>query len=464
MSGVSFSEPPSSKVQQDAPPHSVEAEKGVLSSILQWPSESIVECVGKITVNHFYVPAHRTVYEAFLDRWDAGEPIELITFTQVLRDKNLLASVGGAAFVTELQTSEPATGFIGYYIEILQEKYIRREAMLLGRAMARGAIEPRHALAQLEGITERNGSRDGLPAVEDVSQLISSEIVLPPDVIHGLLHKGGKMVLGGGSKSFKTWQLIDIATAVATGREYLGFATTKGRVLYINLEIQTGFFARRCKAVIDAKSVKIENGSFDVWNLRGHAAELSKLLPEMLRRAGADKYALIIVDPIYKVLGEHEENLTHHIAAIMNDLEKLAVRSGAAVVFGAHFSKGNQAAKDSIDRISGSGTFARDPDTILILTKHEVGDAYTVETTLRNHPPIEPFVVRWQFPLMVRDDTLDPMQLKKPGGRPPAVTHTQLVDLLAEKPLKAAQWQLKAKEELDVSPSDVLRQVKRVKR
>lgn len=123
----------------------------------------------------------------------------------------------------------------------------------------------------------------------------------------------------------------------------------------------------------------------------------------MLARAGADKYALIVLDPIYKLLGEREENVTHHITAIMNDLEKLAVKSRAAVAFGAHFSKGNQAGKESIDRISGSGAFARDPDSILILTRHEEDNAFTVEATLRNHAPIEPFVVRWDFPLMRRD-------------------------------------------------------------
>ena len=59
-------------------------------------------------------------------------------------------------------------------------------------------------------------------------ELLLNPIDLPNDVIDGLLHKGGKMVIGGGSKSFKTWQLIDMATAVATGTEFLGFPTTAG--------------------------------------------------------------------------------------------------------------------------------------------------------------------------------------------------------------------------------------------
>jgi len=67
-----------------------------------------------------------------------------------------------------------------------------------------------------------------------------------------------------------------------------------------------------------------------------------------------------------------------------------------------------------MDRIGGSGVFARDPDTILTLTRHQEDNAFTVEPILRNHPPISPFVIRWDFPLMKRDDDLDPGKLKQP--------------------------------------------------
>jgi hypothetical protein len=71
--------------------------------------------------------------------------------------------------------------------------------------------------------------------------------------------------------------------------------------------------------------------------------------------------------------------------------------------------------KESIDRIGGSGVFARDPDSILNFTQHEQPDCFTVEMTLRNHPPQNPFVVKWEFPLFIVDPTLDPAKLKKIG-------------------------------------------------
>ena len=52
------------------------------------------------------------------------------------------------------------------------------------------------------------------------------------------------------------------------------------------------------------------------------------------------------------------ENGTHEMAALMNSIEHLAVETVAGVAFAAHYSKGNQAAKEAIDRVSGSGVFS----------------------------------------------------------------------------------------------------------
>src|SRR5256884_6936074 len=100
------------------PPHSVEAEQGVLGSMLISPRETIAECVEKINEEYFYVPAHRTIYSVLVDLWNTGQAIDLITFTQVLRDRTLLESVGGAAFVTSLFTFVPTVANLEYYMEI----------------------------------------------------------------------------------------------------------------------------------------------------------------------------------------------------------------------------------------------------------------------------------------------------------------------------------------------------------
>src|SRR6266487_888131 len=68
------------------PPHSVEAEQGVLGSMLISPRDTIGECVEKINEEYFYIPAHQTTYTVLVELWNAGQAIDLITFTQVRRD------------------------------------------------------------------------------------------------------------------------------------------------------------------------------------------------------------------------------------------------------------------------------------------------------------------------------------------------------------------------------------------
>src|SRR6266704_1956177 len=123
------------------PPHSVEAEQGVLGSMLISPRDTIAECVEKINEEYFYVPAHQTIYTVLVELWNAGQAIDLITFTQVLRDRNLLESLGGASFVTGLFTFVPTAANVGYYLEIVRDKYILREIISASTESVRRAYE-----------------------------------------------------------------------------------------------------------------------------------------------------------------------------------------------------------------------------------------------------------------------------------------------------------------------------------
>src|SRR5947209_14691819 len=122
-------------------PHSIEAEQGVLGSMLISPREIIAECVEKINENYFYVPAHQTIYTVLVELWNAGQGIDLITFTQVLRDRNLLETVGGAAAVTSLFTFVPTAANVQYYLDIVRDKYILREIITAATESVRRAYE-----------------------------------------------------------------------------------------------------------------------------------------------------------------------------------------------------------------------------------------------------------------------------------------------------------------------------------
>src|SRR5882724_7786753 len=141
--GRVFRNPPTGSAQDihRTPPHSVEAEQGVLGSMLISPRDTIGECVEKINEEYFYVPAHQTIYTVLVELWNAGQAIDLITFTQVLRDRNLLEGVGGAAFVTGLFTFVPTAANVQYYLDIVRDKYILREIIAAATESVRRAYE-----------------------------------------------------------------------------------------------------------------------------------------------------------------------------------------------------------------------------------------------------------------------------------------------------------------------------------
>ena len=283
-----------------------------------------------------------------------------------------------------------------------------------------------------------------LPEMVDATTFMAKPIESPTELIAGILHRGSKLAFGGSSKSFKTWNLLHLALSVATGANWLGFSTTIGKVLFVNLEIQPHALQKRIVAVAEAGGVELRAGQLQIWNLRGYAADYGKLIPKITERAHRENFELIVLDPIYKLYGATDENSAGDVAALLNSIESLSVETGAAVAYGCHFAKGNASTKEAIDRISGSGVFARDPDSLLIFTKHIEVDAFTVEPILRNFEPIAPFVVRWQFPLMRRAQDLDPTKLNHAGGRPRRHHPQNLLNLLPKDGLNTCEWRKSA--------------------
>jgi hypothetical protein len=295
--------------------------------------------------------------------------------------------------------------------------------------------------AENEKLIANDDAEDSLPELIDAADFLTTTQPQPLELVSGILHQGSKLVLGGGSKSYKTWTLLDLALSVSHGLPWLGRKTNRGRVLYVNFEIQSHAWQHRIAAVAHAKGIGLKRGAILLWNLRGHAADFKDLLPRISEQTAQSDFALIILDPIYKLYGRTDENKAGDVAALLNGIEALAVKTGAAVAFGAHFAKGNAAGKEAIDRISGSGVFARDPDSILIFTQHEDEGAFVVESILRNFPPVKPFGVRWIFPLFEPADELDTTQLKRKAGRSATFTVEMIVDCLGKQKLASAEWQ-----------------------
>ena len=215
---------------------------------------------------------------------------------------------------------------------------------------------------------------DDLPDPESMADVWDNLPELAPPLIDGVLRQGHKMLIAGPSKAGKSYALIELCCAIAEGGKWLEWNCTQGRVMYVNLELDRASCLHRFKDVYTALGIAPDNlSNIDIWNLRGRSVPMDKLAPKLIRRASKKNYIAIIIDPIYKVI-TGDENSADQMAHFCNQFDKVCTELGCAVIYCHHHSKGAQGGKRSMDRASGSGVFARDPDALIDLVELELND------------------------------------------------------------------------------------------
>lgn len=216
---------------------------------------------------------------------------------------------------------------------------------------------------------------DDLPDTESLESVWDNLPTLAPPLIENVLRQGHKMLIAGPSKAGKSFALIELCIAIAEGRKWFNWYCSQGKVLYVNLELDRASCLHRFKDVYTALGWSARNlSNIDIWNLRGKSVPMDKLAPKLIRRAAKKDYIAIVIDPIYKVI-TGDENSADQMANFCNQFDKVCTELGCAVIYCHHHSKGSQGGKKSMDRASGSGVFARDPDAMLDLIELDVTEA-----------------------------------------------------------------------------------------
>lgn len=231
---------------------------------------------------------------------------------------------------------------------------------------------------------------------------------LAPELIEGILRRGHKMLIAGASKAGKSFLLIELALCIAEGKNWLGYQCSRGKVLYVNLEVDERSFLHRVDDVREAMNIEKISKNLDIWNLRGENAEIAKLEPRLIRRAKGKGYDAIIFDPLYKI-NEGDENSASEMGRFFNHLDAICTTLQTSIICCHHHSKGAQGGKFSIDRASGSGVFARDPDALLDmiqinprdveLSLEEGETAWRISSTLREFRSPEDIDVIFKYPI-----------------------------------------------------------------
>lgn len=275
------------------------------------------------------------------------------------------------------------------------------------------------------------GVSDELPDMEPLSSYRDDPPPLPEELIAGILRRGHKLLISGSSKAGKSFLLMELCVAIAEGMTWLNFPCKKGRVLYVNLEIDPASAVNRFFKIYEALGIPaLRMDDIILWNLRGHAVPLDQLVPKLIRRVRDLNLDAIVIDPIYKVIMGDENNASE-MGAFCNQFDKICAATGCSSIYCHHHSKGAQGMKKAMDRASGSGVFARDPDAQLDMIELELSDdlknnvrdgnatAWRLESSLREFPNIKPVNFWFEYPIH-RVDTLGELGDMPAQGTPEA--------------------------------------------
>lgn len=256
-------------------------------------------------------------------------------------------------------------------------------------------------------------------------------------VIEGLLRVGETANIIASSKVGKSWLVLDLALAIASGRTWLGYRVTPGDVLIIDNELHPETISKRIPEVARARGIMHDEYAdrLHVYPLRGRLQDLHSLR-KFFDELEPGRFRLVILDAWYRLLpAETDENDNGSMAQLYN----IADRLGCAFAVIHHASKGVQGGKAVTDVGAGAGSQSRAVDTHLVLRQHEEDGAIVLDAATRSWAPITPVCLRWTFPVWQVDEDLDPTRLRMErgrGGRPPKGMKEQIEEASA----KAEPW------------------------
>lgn len=257
------------------PPHSIEAEKGILGCCLLSPNDSIGRCVEKMRggPDSFYDLRHRDLYVVLVGMWEARSPVDLITVHQKLKDGGIVDSIGGLAYLSSLMDSTPTASHLDYYIGIVNEGFLLRSVIhtctnSISKAYeAAGHVDDfldgfeRDALAIGSGRTaaeseDHDGRSVAVAAFEAITERIRGKMDALPTgwrnfdaVTKGGLKPGRYYVFAGRPGTGKTAVLVSLLMSIARTGASVGLIELEmdaeelgGRMLSVESEIDVTAF------------------------------------------------------------------------------------------------------------------------------------------------------------------------------------------------------------------------------
>lgn len=409
-------------------PQDIEAEQGLLGSILLDPVRVLDICSTKGVVAEAFVdPIHRNIYAAITRLASKGQPVDGITVSHFLKSTGDLDAVGGLRALTELMERTPTSAHASYYAELVMEQYLRRCILGAVREVEANVYDASQSADYVLGMAEQTilgigegraksgSSVDWRTSVDETLSMLTRQLEHPGELsgiptgfkaldnqLRGL-HKGEMIVLAARPSMGKTSLAMNIAECVARGRDIMGrpFPSEDGRVkkrtvLVFSLEMpQMQLTTRMLCGIAGVSAREVEKGQFvkkDVVLplLKSAAKELQETpilcddqggLDVMELRARArhahkrNPVDLIVIDYLqllsYREFAQQGQQVM--VAKISGEIKAMAKELNVPVIVLSQLSRnpeqrgGDEKPKNS--DLRDSGAIEQDADVILLLRR-----------------------------------------------------------------------------------------------
>jgi len=391
------------------PPQNLEAERAVLGSILI-EKGAIDRVITILPSGAFYKEAHNRIYGAALELQDRGDPIDILTMVDQLTNNGQLEQVGGSYYITGLAEDIPSAANVGYYAQIVREKWARRRIIATGNELVSGAYEGGQDVDELLDDAEHRlfalqRQSMTLEAV-DLEQILKDSLT-KLDKLHSADRRhrytgipSGFADLDRMTNGFQLADLIILAGRPSMGKTALALNIARNaandeyqhRVGIFSMEMSNYQLAMRmltAEAGVDSHKVRQGTLSKQEWpKLSKAAGELSKCpifiddtagmdilgLRSRIRRFKADhNIEMVIIDYLQLLSGRgNMENRQQEISEISRSLKGLARELDIAILALSQLSRApeQRPGKDKrpiMSDLRESGAIEQDADVILFL-------------------------------------------------------------------------------------------------
>ncbi|MDB6111876.1 MAG: dnaC [Pedosphaera sp.] len=392
------------------PPHSIEAEQGVLGCVLLSPNDCLGQCVEKFKAGSevFYDLRHQTVYETVVEMYDQREAIDVITLQQHLKDKQLLEQVGGVAYLAALPDMVPSAANLAYYLDIVQEKYVLRKMIqtcteVVGRVYDHeGEVDSlldeverdilRISETRVEGKTDKIKDlvKKAISTIEDYHQRQGMLTGVGTgfadlDKMTSGLHGGEMIVIAARPSMGKTSLAMNIAEAVAIDQKLpvgvfslemtseslvLRMLCSRSRVNLRN--VREGFLAERDFPKLTGAAGKLANAPLFIDDSSGLSIlQLRAKARRMSQQFGIKLFVIDYLQLLHST-ARRAENRQQEIADISNGVKSLAKELDVPVIVLSQLNRELEKDKDRKPRLSDlreSGSIEQDADVVALLYK-----------------------------------------------------------------------------------------------